>query len=443
MNTKDYHTTVICSEELDDLKAIADVAISDIRFEEYPNLLIFPDSFDYYDRDFGYKEICNVIEKDTKLRTNSIVGFVGRNETHLSIRSRFAAEGDEDYFLHYMLQKVAGINLFNLQHTTNEDSGFDFLIYLFPLFLKRAVSQGIYKKYITRKYNDANVRGTIDVNRHIRFNEPFNGKVAYTTREYSYDNEVTQLIRHTIEFINKEKGGDILMNDPDVQQAVYQIIDATPSYLSSELQSVINRNLRPVLHPYYCQYTLLQRLCLQILRHEELKYGKEKDEIYGVLIDAAWLWEEYLNTVLSKIGFTHPRNKEREGGIRMFANPTDEDSFDNKGRRIYPDFYREDYILDAKYKHLNGSVGREDLYQVVSYMYCMDKPYGGYVYPDDSGQKATSFKLAGKGLKYERDTGGILSVIPFKIPQKADNWKDFLQGINQSESWLKDTLISR
>ena len=240
---------------------------------------------------------------------------------------------------------------------------------MFPLFLKRAVSQGVYKKYITRKYNDANVRGTIDVNRHIRFNEPFNGKVAYTTREYSYDNEVTQLIRHTIEFINKENGGDILMSAPDIQQAVYQIIDATPSYLSSELQSVINRNLRPVLHPYYSQYTSLQRLCLQILRHEELKYGNEKDEVCGVLIDAAWLWEEYLNTVLSKIGFTHPTNKERKGGIRMFDNPTDEESFNSNGRRIYPDFYREDYILDAKYKHLNKGVGREDLYQVVSYMY--------------------------------------------------------------------------
>ncbi|MBF1533411.1 MAG: hypothetical protein HXN98_06625, partial [Prevotella salivae] len=63
--------------------------------------------------------------------------------------------------------------------------------------------------------------------------------------------------------------------------------------------------------------------------------------------------------------------------------------------------------------------------------------------PDDSGQKATSFQLAGKGLKYKGNTGGILSVVPFKIPQKAENWKDFLQGINQSESWLKDTLISR
>ena len=73
----------------------------------------------------------------------------------------------------------------------------------------------------------------------------------------------------------------------------------------------------------------------------------------------------------------------------------------------------------------------------------MDKPYGGYVYPDDSGQKATSFQLAGKGLKYKGNTGGILSVIPFEIPQKADNWKDFLQGINLSESRLKESFAPR
>ena len=51
-------------------------------------------------------------------------------------------------------------------------------------------------------------------------------------------------------------------------------------------------------------------------------------------------------------------------------------------------------ILDAKYKHLNGRVGREIFIRLCVYD-CMDKPYGGYVYPDDSGQKATSFQLAG------------------------------------------------
>ena len=37
---------------------------------------------------------------------------------------------------------------------------------------------------------------------------------------------------------------------------------------------------------------------------------------------------------------------------------------------LYPDFYKDNYILDAKYKHLNSGVGREDLYQVITYMFC-------------------------------------------------------------------------
>ena len=32
-------------------------------------------------------------------------------------------------------------------------------------------------------------------------NIPFMGKIAYTTREHSYNNNLTQLVRHTIEYI--------------------------------------------------------------------------------------------------------------------------------------------------------------------------------------------------------------------------------------------------
>ena len=296
MITQDYHRKCLDNpDELQDLKAIADVRISDIAIDDYPNLLLFPDSFDRYDRDFENKVICNLINDDKELCTNSIVGFIGRNNTHLSILSRFANDDQKDYFLHYMLQKVTSINLINLQHTMDKDSVFDFLIYLFPLFLKKAINQGVYKQYITKKYNDVNVKGVVDINRHIRFDVPFNGKVAYATREYSYDNDITQLIRHTIEFIRKYKDlNDVLTMDDDTKQSINQIISATPSFFPNGLQNIINNNLRPIVHPYYSEYTPLQRLCLQILRHDELKYGQKEDEIYGVLIDAAWLWEEYL-----------------------------------------------------------------------------------------------------------------------------------------------------
>jgi len=248
--TCDYSRALISPDERLDLEAIAGIGIADITLEDCPNLLVFPDSFESYDRELGRKEICTISQDGRELFTNSIVGFVGRNKTHLSIHSRFA-KGDKDFFLHYMLQRVVRVNLFNLPHTIDEDAVFDFLMYMFPRCLTKALSQGIYKKYVQRKCNDAHMKGCIDLNRHIRYNEPFNGQVAYSTREHSFDNEVTQLIRHTIEFIRSCRNHHILSMDLGIQEAVSQICAVTPSYLSTQRSSIINKNLRPMVHPYY------------------------------------------------------------------------------------------------------------------------------------------------------------------------------------------------
>ncbi len=38
------------------------------------------------------------------------------------------------------------------------------------------------------------------------------------------------------------------------------------------------------------------------LRYEKLKYGNDSKQIYGILFDGAWLWKEYLATILTKCG---------------------------------------------------------------------------------------------------------------------------------------------
>ncbi len=427
MITSDYSIANITPDELDDLRVIADVEISNISLEDYPNLLVFPDSFRSYDRDFGNKIICSIADEGRKLCTNSMVGFIGRNNTHLSIHSRFADNGSEDFFLHYMLQRVAKITLFNLQHTMDEDSVFDFLLYLFPLYLKNAISQGVYRQYITHKYNDANVRGVIDVSRHIKYNEPFNGSVAYTTREYSYDNHITQLIRHTIEFISKNGGDDILNIDEDTKQAVAQIIGATPSYINNELQSVINKNLTPIAHPYYNEYAPLQRLCLQILRHEELKYGQEEDEVYGVLIDAAWLWEEYLAIVLE--GRYNHYLKERGKRFYLFEN----------FQQIIPDYLSIDkkIVADAKYIPLNREswYGEEKAtsiyYKTITYMYrfCSNQGFLFYPYPDED-VKPTPLKIK---TEIAGVNGGTITKLGLRIPSNCDGYPSFCASMGKYE----------
>ncbi len=414
--------------DLKNLERIADVPISKLSLDDNPNLLLFPRDFSYCDDEISESQIISL--QDEEIKTGNIMGFVGVNETQLDICSRFDKQNADDYFLHYMLQKVFNINLFDIKHSLSKEPVFDFLLYLFPHFLKKALSQGLFKKYKRNEYNDANLKGPIDISRHLRQNIPFRGTIAYSAREHSYDNEVTQLVRHTIEYIKqKEQGRIILTNDNETQNCVSQITMATPSYSCQNRQRVINDNLRPLKQPYFTEYTHLQRLCLQILRHESIKFGQEKDKIYGVLFDGAWLWEEYLATLLKPV-FKHPQNKVNDGGIKMFANSTDETYFDKCYRRLYPDFYKEkEIILDAKYKHLNGKVGRDDLYQVVTYMHCMKCPRGGYIYPaEDANQKVKEYGLA--------NDGGIISVIPFFVPQNVDKWYDFTKKMNNSEDSL-------
>ena len=378
IQTKDNSEWCLQESELchlETLKKLAEPTIAKLSLEDHPNLLIFPQDLDVYGDKIGDAHIFE-IKNDKSIVTGNIMGFIGCGNTKVSISSRFAHDNN-DYFLHYMLRKVFAINMFDLQFNSDEESIFDFLIYLFPAFLKRALQQGIYKEYQTRKYNDANVKGRIDVSRHIRQNIPFAGNIAYTTREYAQDNHLTQLIRHTIEYIAQHKyAGNILSNDEDTTEAVSAICSATPTYQRNERQHVMNQNLRPVSHPYYGEYRPLQQLCLQILRQEEMKYGRDDDEIYGILFDGAWLWESYLNTILPELGFIHADNNLRENGFALFKGG---------GGTRYPDFYKDDFVIDAKYKRLSGKtvlgVDRNDIHQVITYMYRLKAHYGGFAVP--------------------------------------------------------------
>lgn len=418
-----------CSDDdIQNLRKIADVKIKDLSFEDNPNLLIFPRDLSCHGDNISESNIISMNHRD-EISTSNIMGFIGINETQIDIKSRFAKDDGADYFLHYMLQKVFTINLFDIKHSSNKENIFDFLVYMFPYFLKKALAQGVFKKYQKNEYNDARVRGSIDFNRHIKYNIPFCGNVAYNVKEHSHDNELTQLIRHTIEFIKTKKHlSFILNNDLETKECVAQINMATPSYNLRERNFIINKNLRLLYHPYYSAYTALQKICLQILRHETIKFGKEKDKVYGVLFDGAWLWEEFLFTILKDYGFKHPKNKDVSGGFRMFRDAKSDDDIDDNYRRLYPDFYKDDFVIDAKYKHLESGVGREDLYQLVTYMYCKKTTNGAYIYPcRDKNIKASKLQLVG----YE----GFINVVPFYVPQSANSYEEFVSLIYNVETF--------
>ncbi len=372
------------------------------------------------------------------LTTNNIMGFIGLNGSELTIQSRFADDKDDkqDYFLHYMLQKVFSINLYDLEHSTDEETIFDFLLYLFPFYLNKALQQGIYKEYRRKEYNNANVKGTVNIARHIKNNIPFTGNIAYSAREHSYDNNITQLIRHTIEVIKKHKvAQNLLASDNETYNHVNEIIKATPSFESRKKRAIINRNLRPLAHPYFLEYKGLQKLCLQILNYEKLKYGQEKDKIYGLLFDGAWLWEEYLNTILKDCGFQHPRNDFGKDAIYLFES--------NKYPR-YPDFYKDKMVIDAKYKRLEDKskpIDRNDMNQIISYMYVLQAELGIFLYPVKSLDNSDNIKdeEIGKLKGY----GNLVKKWGFPIPQQANNFQQFCELMQANEKSMRNVIVKQ
>ena len=405
---------------------IADKTIAELC-KENENLLIFPYSIEKSDDRIGDSSVMNILNTDdpeqVRISTGNVMGFIGVGDLQIKIKSRFDL-GRDDFLLHYMLQKVLSFNLFDLSHNNEQEDVFDFIMFMFPYFLKAAMRQGLYREYQNYLHNDANLKGTIDIGRHIARNMPFVGKIAYSTREYSHDNNVTELIRHTIEFMKTKKYGQAVLNiDRETIENVNTIVEHTPLYNKSDRNSVISKNLRMKTHPYYTEYRPLQTLCLQILRMEEVKYGESDDEICGILFDGAWLWEEYVNTILSKQGFIHPENKLHKGGIYLFEG--------HSGIR-YPDFYKDDMVLDAKYKRLGSynkvsMVDPDDVHQVMAYMSALHVNKGGFIAPLEKRQdKIPTSRISG--------TSSNLFILGIEISKESASYADFCEQMKEREN---------
>lgn len=361
--------------------------------------------------------------------SGNVMGFLGSGDERLVIESRFS-RGDNDYFFQYLLEKVLDFpNFISLDTDANhEERMFNLLLFLFPHYLKVAARKGAFKTYINNKYNDGNVRGTIDIARHIKRNIPFVGDIAYNQREYSFDNYLMELIRHTIEHIKSKSYGYNLLKK--VKDEVKLVIDATHKYRATDRRRVLEANRKnTILHAYYHEYRDLQRLCILILQNQKHKFGDGHRKVYGILFDGAWLWEEYINTLIGDM-FYHPMNKSGSGAQRLFAGGSG---------LIYPDFIgknpTERVIADAKYKPIDN-IGNKDYLQVLAYMFRFDSKRGYYIYPDaiESGSKRL---MMNEGLTYEGNVTArndiSITKLGLRIPGEAKDYKEFKRQIRINE----------
>ena len=466
------------------LKELDGISLSELCSEKWSGkkYLVFPRNSDRAKKELNKKDnfiykLQNRNREKPAFQTCNVMGFLQLNdEVQMRITSRFddfQKNGGKNYFLHYMLQKVNNVAFVPHETDSDEDEFYEFLYYLFPSYLNEACAQGIFRAYVTNEYNDANVRGPIDISRHIRYNIPFNGKIAYHTREYTTDNKVTQLIRHTIEYIRTlGLKGSVLECNKDVKDNVNAVVATTGTYDRNSRHKVIAQNLHPITHPYYTAYEPLREICLAILCHKKMSYGNDNDNpIAGILFDGASLWEEYLAKIFEESteqGFkclTHSNNRDKTDGVKMFEN----------GGNYYPDFYRKNFkesntigdcngfVLDAKYKQLytskheisdgddeledDSSKGthfhfqRNDLFQMLAYMHALKANNAILLSPYVSSSEEIIIKSSKEDEKEKKALGygGEINIVAMPI---YTNFKDFEAFSNHMKNVENEFLIA-
>ena len=401
-------------------QALLDRTLDNLSRED--NIFIFPNDLTHtpdLDKDQKIFETVN-----QKIKTGNVIGFLGYGQERLTISSRFSDESN-DHFLHYLLQKVLHINLTSLDvGLSPEDKLYQLLIYLFPKYLQAALRKGLYKEYQRFFHNNSHVKGVLDVGNHLKKNLPFMGNIAYTTREFTYDNPLMQLIRHTIEYIKNQKSFGVLLDSN--RENMTEITRVTPAYKLANRAKIIRMNkIKPIRHAYFREYRKLQELCLMILSREKHGLGPQAQRVHGILFDVAWLWEEYVYTLLPK-GFVHPRNKDKTDGISVFSVGK---------RKVYPDFYDRErkIVLDAKYKKLEFTekgINREDLFQLISYSYILKAEKAGLIFPSmEQSVNSEIGKVAGYGAQLKKWS--------IRIPQNASSYSAFCKMMGNSEENFK------
>ena len=401
-------------------QALLDRTLDNLSRED--NIFIFPNDLKNssdLERDQKIFETVN-----QEIKTGNVIGFLGCDQERLTISSRFS-DKHNDHFLHYLLQKVLNINLTSLDvGLSPEDKLYQLLVYLFPKYLQAALRKGLYKEYQRFFHNDSHVKGVLDVGNHLKKNLPFTGNIAYTTREFTYDNPLMQLIRHTIEYIKTQRSFGALLDSNRENMA--EIVRVTPAYKLADRAKIIRMNKpKPIRHAYFREYRKLQELCLMILNREKHGLGYQEQKIHGMLFDVAWLWEEYVHTLLPK-GFIHPRNKDKTNGISVFSVGK---------RKVYPDFYDRErkIVLDAKYKKLEFTekgINREDLFQLISYSYILKAEKAGLIFP--SMEQSVNSEI-GKVVGY----GAQLKKWSIQIPQNASSYSAFCKMMENSTEIFK------
>jgi len=302
-------------------------------------------------------------------QTGNYVGKFKWQDLEIDIQSRFS-----NTFLERMLNFANDIFLNDVSITGHEskndlDISKYIIYYMFAQNLEKAFLLGLPKAYRSINHHEMKLKGKIDINRFIKHDIPFQGKVSSVSREQKEIEEIIDVLYKAVKIIDKNNKA-FTKNIAHIKTHLKQY--RSNKYVSNE---TINKALKSkaLQNPIFAPYKKVLEYARFIINGSNIEEeNKGTNKTYGFIINVAELFEIYMTKLLQK-EFGNWRVESPK--IELYDNPK---MFYQ--RKIIPDIVmikdNDAMVFDTKYKRMNmqgknkngaGDVDRNDFFQINTY----------------------------------------------------------------------------
>jgi 5-methylcytosine-specific restriction endonuclease McrBC regulatory subunit McrC len=331
-------------------------------------------------------------------QTGNYVGKFVWQGLEIDIKSRFS-----NTFLERMLNFANDIFLDDVSITGNKvDKDFDIskyiIYYMFIQNLEKAFLLGLPKAYKSIEHHEMKLKGKIDINKFIKYDIPFQGKISSVSREQKEIQEIIDVLYKAVKIIDKNNKA-FLKNISHIKTHLKQY--KSNNYVSNE---TINKAIKSkaLQNPIFAPYKKVLEYARFIINGNNIEKNDGKQETFGFIINVAELFEIYITKLLQKefsdwyVESPHLRLDEKFGKTYLYS------------RKIIPDIVmikdKNVIVFDTKYKKMyfnyikgNGvDVDRNDFFQINTYMsYYQNQDFnvkiGGLLYPIEKSFKENKY----------------------------------------------------
>ena len=388
---------------LSNIKGISElnITLKDYHGKRYPNNTFFS-----FFKDEEKKAIKNEddliisIKKDGEnylAQTRNYIGKFVWQGLEIDIKSRFS-----NTFLERMLNFANDIFLDDVSITGNKiDKDFDIskyiIYYMFVQNLEKAFLLGLPKAYKSIEHHEMKLKGKIDINKFIKYDIPFQGKISSVSREQKEIQEIIDVLYKAVKIIDKNNKA-FLKNISHIKTHLKQY--KSNNYVSNE---TINKAIKSkaLQNPIFAPYKKVLEYARFIINGNNIEEKNDgKQETFGFIINVAELFEIYVTKLLQKEfsdWYVESPKIELYNTPQMFYQ-----------RKIIPDIVmikdKDVIVFDTKYKKMyfnyikgNGvDVDRNDFFQINTYMsYYQNQDFnvkiGGLLYPIEKSFKENKY----------------------------------------------------